>query len=103
MRAGPTGHVSAQHAVNALGLNTRICRRDFLNATLLASGNMLLKSLAPNQLLGQQPSWGGYSGVGDYAGANGNTEEVMLVGHAVRDGAKKFPRLRSTRARSSIW
>src|SRR5438445_3014157 len=24
MRAGPTGHVSAQHAVNALGLNTRI-------------------------------------------------------------------------------
>ncbi len=91
MRAGPTGHVSAQHADSALGLNTRICRRDFLNATLLASGNMLLKSLAPNQLLGQQPSWGGYSGVGDYAGANGNTEEVMLGGHAVRDGAFKIP------------
>ena len=91
MKAGPTGHVSAQHADSALGLNTRICRRDFLNTALLASGNMLLKSPAPNQLLGQRPSWGGYSGVGDYAGANGNTEEVMLGGHAVRDGVFKIP------------
>src|SRR2546426_10899144 len=48
---------------------------------------MLLKSLTPIQLLGEEPSWGGYTGEGDYAGANGNTEEVMHVGHAVRDGA----------------
>jgi len=86
MRVGPTG-VCNQRGDSALGFNTRICRRDFLNAALLASGNTLLSSLAPSQLLGQQPSWGGYSGVGDYRGANGNTEDVMLGGHAVRDGA----------------
>ena len=71
---------------NKLGMNARMCRRDFLNSTLLASGSVLLKSVTPLQLLGQEPSWGGYTGVGDYAGANGNTEEVMLAAHAVRDG-----------------
>lgn len=86
-----SGSMSTQHGDSALGLKARICRRDFLNAALLASGNMLLSSLAPAQLVGQQPSWGGYSGIGDYAGANGNTEEVMLGGHAVRDGALKIP------------
>ena len=71
-----------------LGMNARMCRRDFLNSTLLASGSVLLKSLTPLQLLGQQPppSWGGYTGEGDYAGANGNTQDVMLAAHAVRDG-----------------
>src|SRR5215831_17142525 len=91
MRESSAGHASIQHGDAALGLNARICRRDFLNATLLASGNALLSSLAPNQLLAQPPSWGGYSGVGDYAGANGNTEDVMLGGHAVRDGAFRAP------------
>jgi spermidine dehydrogenase len=86
-----SGNVSAQCAENALGLNARICRRDFLNAALLASGNTLLSSLAPSQLLAQQPLWSGYSGVGDYAGANGNTEDVMLGGHAVRDNAFRTP------------
>src|ERR1700730_2067826 len=75
----------------ALGLNARICRRDFLNAALLGSGNILLQSLAPFQLLGQEPSWGGYSGVGDYAGANGITKAAMLGGHAVRDGSFDNP------------
>src|SRR5215467_14385802 len=84
-------NVSVQYGDYALGLNSRICRRDFLNAALLASGNILLKSLPPIQLLGQQPSWGGYSGVGDYAGANGNPEAVMLAGHAVRDGTFDTP------------
>jgi spermidine dehydrogenase len=74
-----------------LGMNARICRRDFLNSTLLASGSVLLKSLTPLQLLGQQADWGGYTGMGDYAGANGNTEEVMLAAHAVRDGAFDSP------------
>jgi spermidine dehydrogenase len=69
-----------------LGMNARICRRDFLNSALLASGGVLLNSLTPLQLLAQQPFWGGYTGEGDYAGANGNTEEVMLAAHAVRDG-----------------
>jgi spermidine dehydrogenase len=31
--------------------------------------------------------WDGYSGTGDYRGANGNTHAVMLAGHTVRDGA----------------
>jgi spermidine dehydrogenase len=82
-----TNQVRTQSGDSALGLNARICRRDFLNSALLASGSALLKSLSPLQLLGQVPSWGGYSGEGDYAGANGNTEEVLQAGHAVRDGA----------------
>jgi hypothetical protein len=97
MRGGPTGHVCNQRGDGALGLNTRICRRDFLNAALLASGSTLLSSLTPNQLLGQQPLWGGYSGVGDYAGANGNTEDVMLWGPCrARRGLPDF-RINSSR------
>jgi spermidine dehydrogenase len=82
-----TGQISTQTGDNALGLNVRICRRDFLNSALLASGSLLLKSLSPIQLLAEAPPWGGYSGEGDYAAANGNTQEVMHAGHAVRDGA----------------
>ena len=52
---------------------------------------MLLKSLTPIELLGQAPSWGGYTGEGDYAGANGNTEDVMHAGHTVRDGTYDSP------------
>jgi spermidine dehydrogenase len=84
------------HEDRSLGMNARICRRDFLNSALLASGSVLMKPLSPLQFLaqlplGQQPSWGGYTGEGDYAGANGNTEEVMLAAHAVRDGAFNSP------------
>jgi spermidine dehydrogenase len=70
-----------------LGLNGRICRRDFLNATLLASGALLLEPLTPSELLAQSEIWGGYTGVGDYANANGNTAEVLQAAHAMRDGA----------------
>ena len=76
---------------SALGMNARICRRDFLNSTLLASGTVLLGSKTPLELLAQQPTWGGYTGVGDYAGANGHTMEVMLAAHAVRDRAVRTP------------
>ena len=85
------GATATQHIDRTLAMNARICRRDFLNSALLASGSILLKSLTPLQLLGQQPDWGGYTGVGDYAGANGNTEEVMLAAHAVRDGVFDSP------------
>ena len=71
---------------SALGLRQRICRRDFLNATLLASGGALLNALMPAKLLAQQHTWGGYTGEGDYRDANGNTENVMRIGHAIRDG-----------------
>jgi spermidine dehydrogenase len=88
---GQVENVPMHTADSTLGMNARICRRDFLNSALLASGTALLESVTPLQLLGQQPSWGGYTGVGDYAGANGNTEKVMLAAHAVRDGVFDSP------------
>jgi spermidine dehydrogenase len=79
----------------ALGMDSSITRRDFLGTTLLASGAVLLDSVSPTQLLAQKASggvailpsdWNGYSGVGDYAGSNGNTWEVLTAGHKLRDG-----------------
>jgi spermidine dehydrogenase len=55
-----------------------------LNSTLLASGGVLLGGVTPLSLLAES-DWTGFSGVGDYAGANGNTYEVMTAGHAIRD------------------
>jgi spermidine dehydrogenase len=80
----------------ALGLGERICRRDFLNSTLLASGSVLLGSLSPAQLLAQkeaagQNDWDGYGGVGDYANSHGNSWEVMNAAHTIRDGAFDKP------------
>jgi len=77
----------------ALGMHQRITRRDFVNATLLASGSMLLNPLSPADLLAshaaERPSedeWTGYGGIGDYANSNGNTLSVLSAGHEVRDG-----------------
>jgi len=71
----------------ALGLNQPICRRDFLNSTLLAVGGVLLGPLSPQQLLATaDDDWTGYGGVGDYANSNGNTLEVMSAGHQIRNG-----------------
>jgi spermidine dehydrogenase len=77
----------------ALGMHQRITRRDFVNATLLASGSMLLNPLSPADLLAsraaEHPSedgWTGYGGIGDYANSNGNTLSVLTAGHEVRDG-----------------
>ena len=75
----------------ALGMNSEITRRDFLGSTLLASGAALLGTSSPAQLIAMQaqtnPSldWNGFSGVGEYAGANGNTWEVLTAGHKLRD------------------
>jgi spermidine dehydrogenase len=74
----------------ALGLNQRICRRDFMNSILMASGSTLLGSLTPKQLLARD-DWTGYGGVGDYARSNGNTHEVISAGHQIRDNV--FPAL----------
>jgi spermidine dehydrogenase len=77
-----------------LGMHSSITRRDFLGATLLASGAQLLRPLSPAQLLAQQPdaaltgateNWNGYAGVGEYANSNGNTWEVLSAGHKLRD------------------
>lgn len=71
----------------ALGMDARLSRRDFLNATLLASGGALLGGATPLDLLAQLPDFDGYGGVGDYARAHGNMRDVVLEGHRVRDGA----------------
>jgi spermidine dehydrogenase len=73
----------------ALGMDSGITRRDFLNATLLASGSLLLNPVSPAQLLAEsaaEDSWTGYGGVGDYANSNGNTRAVLEAGHRIRDG-----------------
>ena len=64
----------------------RITRRDFLNGTLLASGAALISAACPFQLMAAE-DWDGASGIGDYAGANGNTHQVMADGHMIRDHA----------------
>jgi spermidine dehydrogenase len=66
-----------------LGMDCRICRRDFLNSTLLASGSLLLSPVLPRQLLASD-DWTGYGGVGDYANSNGNTAAVNAA-HQIRD------------------
>ncbi len=80
----------------ALGMQTKISRRDFVNSTLIGAGGMLLGHLTPAQLLAQthakpgetsaqSDDWTGYGGVGDYADSNGNTTAVMEAGHQIRD------------------
>ena len=67
-------------------MDARISRRDFLNSTLLASGSALLGATTPLELLAAD-DWTGYGGVGDYAGSNGDTAEVMNAAHRIRDHA----------------
>jgi spermidine dehydrogenase len=72
-----------------LGMDQNITRRDFLNASLLASGSLLLSPISPSQLLASSApadDWTGYGGVGDYANSNGNTQAVLGAGHQIRDG-----------------
>lgn len=73
-------------SAKTLGMDARISRRDFLNSTLLASGCALLGPVTPLELLAAD-DWTGYGGVGDYAGSNGDTLEVMNAGHRIREGA----------------
>jgi spermidine dehydrogenase len=72
---------------DALGMNAGITRRDFLGSTLLASGALLLEGIAPDELLTGGDEFSGYGGVGEYSRSNGNTLEVLLAGHKMRDGA----------------
>jgi len=73
-----------------LGMDEKISRRDFFEATLLATGAALAAGATPRELMaaaGADFDFDGYSGVGDYAGANGNTRAVMMAGHELRDRA----------------
>ncbi len=70
----------------ALGLNVRITRRDFVGATLVGSGAVLLGAAAPSFAQGLGSSWNGYAGIGDYSRSNGNIASVVNAAHGVRDG-----------------
>ena len=85
---------SRKPANPSLGMDSSITRRDFLGATLLASGAQLLNPLSPAQFLALQPGaslpgsaddWNGYGGVGEYASSHGNSWEVLSSGHKLRD------------------
>jgi spermidine dehydrogenase len=77
----------------ALGMDSAITRRDFLESTLLASGAALLGAASPAQLVEAQArtepaaaDFNGFGGVGEYATSNGNTWDVLSAGHKIRDG-----------------
>src|SRR5690349_13216831 len=75
----------------ALGMDAEITRRDFLNATLIGAGAMLLGAPGPaeamSRIAGARPDeWTGPGGVGDYATSNGNTKAVVDAAHGLRDG-----------------
>jgi spermidine dehydrogenase len=70
----------------SLGLDAAITRRDFLGATLIGSGAMLLGAPAPASAQGLTSDWNGYAGIGDYARSNGNVASVVNAAHGVRDG-----------------
>lgn len=72
-----------------LGLDTRITRKDFLNATLLGAGGLLFSTVAPGLARAAAQSaddWTGFGGTGDYAKSNGNTKAVLDAAHRVRNG-----------------
>jgi spermidine dehydrogenase len=82
----PASENNCRRENKILGMDQGISRRDFLNSTLLASGSVLMSSVTPLQLLGEEDDWTGYGGVGDYRKSNGNTLEVLAAGHRIRNG-----------------
>src|SRR5215813_1088071 len=76
-------------------MDSSITRRDFLESSLLASGAALLNAASPAQLVSRQnrgdsseaSAFNGFGGVGEYANSNGNTWEVLSIGHKLRDGS----------------
>lgn len=86
-----------------LGLDSRITRRDFLNATLLGAGGALLgarspaeadivRSLSPSaavagsQRADEALAFEGPGGVGDYVRSHGNMFDMVKTAHEMRDG-----------------
>jgi spermidine dehydrogenase len=70
----------------SLGLGSPITRRDFVGATLVGSGAMLLGMARPLRAQGLTNDWNGYAGIGDYARSNGNVASVVNAAHGIRDG-----------------
>jgi spermidine dehydrogenase len=71
----------------SLGLGAPITRRDFVGATLIGSGAILLGTPAPAFAQGLGASWNGYAGIGDYSRSNGNIASVVNAAHGIRDGS----------------
>lgn len=73
-------------------LGRGITRRDFLNGVALGAGGALLSTPAPagasDDTAAAWPNadWYGYGGVGDYRLSHGNTPEVVVTAHRIRDG-----------------
>src|SRR5581483_11238059 len=86
-RSGSDNHIAGDEA---LGMDVPITRRDFLGSTLVGCGAALMSQRAPSAAPAgagtAADEFTGYGGVGDYAGSNGNTREVVLAGHRMRDG-----------------
>ena len=90
-----------------IGMDQPITRRDFMGSTLVGAGAGLLAMNAPfasgmardaidgreipqsigAPLTGLGPDWTGPGGIGDFAGKNGNTHQVVNDAHALRNGA----------------
>src|SRR5437660_11788274 len=84
------------HLDKILGLSENISRRDFLDATLMASAALLTASVCPFPLGAQTPaqsgsSCTGYTAEGDEQGSPGNAEQVLAAAHAVRHGKHDQP------------
>lgn len=73
-------------ALKILGMDKKITRRDFLNASLIGAGAFLLDMPSPVRLFAGAGGWDGYGGTGDYSGSHGDTGDVVLSAHKIRDG-----------------
>lgn len=82
----PHRTLSQRSAARSLGLDRNITRRDFVGATLIGTGAILLGAPAPAFAQGLSSSWNGYAGIGDYSRSNGNIASVVNAAHGIRDG-----------------
>lgn len=78
----------------ALGLNTSITRRDFLNGALISVGALWTVDLSPMKQLGKSPQYAQQpTAQAQRSLWGGNTQEVFDTGHAVRDGLYDDPNI----------
>ena len=92
-----------------------VTRRDFVGSTLIGSGAALLGAVAPAlqspamaqtvdaPLNGLGPDWTGPGGVGDYAGKNGNTADVVNAAHTDIRGGKLDARIANARLVDDLY
>ena len=82
----PIGPTLTADDRSALGLDSAITRRDFIGATLVGSGALLLGAPGLSTAQERTADWNGNPGIGDYARSNGNVASVVDAAHGVRDG-----------------